>query len=179
MAEASSQPAAVEASLAEAGQLTFLDASKLRFSRHGATVRLTIEGDRSVLSVSVLRSFPLSEPQRFLSVRDGGGKEVGVLIDPGLLRPEDQQLVEAELERRYLVPAITRVVVAKERFGIVEWEVETDRGRRTFTTRNLRENASRPTANRVVLVDVDGNRFDVPDLDRLDGPSRKALLAQV
>jgi hypothetical protein len=162
-------------SLAEAAQLAFLDPAKLHFSRHGATLRLTIDGDRSVLQVSVLRAFPLSEPRGFLSVRDGGGNEVGVLVDPTSLGEEDRKIVEAELERRYLIPIIKRVAAVNERFGTVDWEMETDRGLCKFTTRNLRENVTHPSPRRVVLSDVDGNRYDVPDIGRLDAGSRAAL----
>ena len=167
------------APLAEAAELVFLDPGKLHFFRHGAALRLTIEADRSVLSATVLRAFPLSEPRRFLSVRDGGGKELGMLADLAALNAEDRALVESELERRYLVPVIKRVASVKERFGTVEWEMETDRGRCTFTTRNLRENVITPAPGRVILSDVDGNRYDVPNMDQLDAASRGALLAHL
>jgi hypothetical protein len=172
----STSPLTEGASLAEAAQLVFLDPGKLHFTRHGATLRLTIEGDRSVLHVSVVRAFPISEPRGFVSVRDGGNKELGVLVDPKALGDDDRKLVEAELERRYLIPVIQRVAAVKERFGTVDWEVETDRGLCKFTTRNLRENVTYPSHGRVVLSDVDGNRYDVPDIGRLDAGSRAALL---
>ena len=92
--------------LVEASQLVFLDAKKLRFFKHGATLRLTVEDDRSYLKVSVLRAFPLSEPSRFLSVRDGANKEVGLIVDPAELSDENRMLVHEDLERRYLVPAV-------------------------------------------------------------------------
>jgi hypothetical protein len=162
--------------LAEAAELVFLAPAALHFSRHGATLRLVIDDDRCVLQASVLRAFPLTEPRRYLSVRDGGGKEVGVLVEPAALAADDRAIVEAELERRYLVPIVQRVIGIKERFGTVDWQVETDRGRCTFTTRNLRENVTRPAPGRVILSDVDGNRYDVPDLELLDAASRDALL---
>jgi len=162
--------------LAEAAELVFLEPAKLHFSRHGATLRLVIDDDRCVLQAGVLRAFPLTEPRRYLSVCDGGGKEVGVLVELAALAAADRQLVEAELERRYLVPVIQRVIAIKERFGTVDWQVETDRGRCNFTTRNLRENVTRPVPGRVIMSDVDGNRYDVPDLDLLDSASRDALL---
>ena len=52
-------------SAVETSELSYLDPQKLRFFRHGATLRLTIEGDRSYPRVSVLRAFPLSEPDRW------------------------------------------------------------------------------------------------------------------
>ena len=162
--------------LVEASELRYLDPKALRFFRHGATLRLTVGDEMSVLAVSVVRMFPLSEPQRYLSVRGGDNKEVGILVEAGELGEDSRRLVAEELERRYLVPVIRRVLSVKERFGTVDWEVETDRGVRTFTTRNLRENVLQPSADRYLLSDVDGNRYDVPDLAELDGASQAWLM---
>ncbi len=52
-------------SLVEASQLTFLDPARLRFSQHGISLRLTMAEDRSHLRVTVLRAFPLSEPNQY------------------------------------------------------------------------------------------------------------------
>jgi hypothetical protein len=160
---------------AEATDLRYLDPKRLRFLRHGATLRLIEEGERCWLKVAVLRVLPLSQPQRFFSVRDGAMKEVGILVDLEELDPESRRLVAEELERRYLVPAIRRVMAVKERFGTVEWEVETDRGPCTFTMRNPRESVWQPSPGRYLLTDVDSNRYDVRDLTALD-PASQALL---
>jgi hypothetical protein len=164
---------------AEAADLRYLDPKDLRFLRHGAALRLTIDEESSYLSVTVVRAFPLSEPHRYLSVRDGANKEVGLLVEPRELDEESRRLVEEELRRRYLVLELRRVVRVKERFGTVDWEVETDRGVCRFTTRNLRENIVQPSPGRYLLTDVDGNRYDVRDLAALDPASQAVLLRYV
>ena len=165
----------VPLTLVEASQLGFLDSGKLRFFKHGATLRLTVEEDRSHLQVGILRAFPLSEPNRFLSVRDGANKEVGLIVNPAELNAENRKLVEEDLQRRYLVPAVKRIVAAKERFGTVDWTMETDRGMCRFTTRNLRENVQRPAPGRIILNDVDGNRYDIRNLGDLGLESQELL----
>jgi hypothetical protein len=165
--------------LVEASQLVFLDVKKLRFFRHGATLRLTVEEDRSYLKVTILRAFPLSEPNRFLSVRDGAHEEVGLIVDPAQLSVENRKLVEEYLERHYIVPVVTRIVAAKERFGTVDWTMETDRGVCRFTTRNLRENAQRPAPGRIILNDVDGNRYDIRNVGDLSLESQNLLFRHI
>jgi hypothetical protein len=64
----------------------------------------------------------------------------------------------------------------RERFGTVDWDVETHRGRRGFTTRDLRENVLRPGPRHYLITDVENNRFEIPDLDALDPASQGALL---
>ena len=125
-----------------------------------------------MLSVSVVRLFPLSDPATYLSVRDGDSKEVGILVDPVELDADSRPLVTEDLERRYLVPVVRRIVNVRERFGTLDWQVETDRGNVTFTTRNLRENLVQPAPDRFLLTCVDGNRYDVRDVDALDATSQ-------
>ncbi|MCW8131225.1 MAG: DUF1854 domain-containing protein [Planctomycetota bacterium] len=175
MADEPKAPAEAPVSLAEAAQLVLLDPKKLRFFRHGDSLRLTVADDRSLLKVAVLRAFPLSSPRRYLSVRDGNNKELGMIPDPEALDAESRALIEKDLERRYLVPWVKRIVATKERFGTVDWEMETDRGLCKLTTRNLRENVQRPAPGRIIITDVDGNRFDIRDVDALDAESQRML----
>jgi len=163
----------------ETTDLRYLEPGKLRFLRYGAALRLIIEEEGCWLKVAIVRVFPLSQPDRFLSVRDGAGKKIGVLIDPVELDPEGRQLVAEALERRYLVPEIRRVIAVTERFGTVEWRVETDRGPCTFTMRSVRENVLEPSPGRYILTDVDGNRFDIRDLAALDGASQVLVLTHL
>ena len=172
-------PAPAPVSLADAARLVLLDASTLTFFRHGATLRLTIADDRSYLRVSVLRAFPLSEPDRFLSIRDGAGKEIGLIVDAAALAAESRALVAADLERRYVIPVVTLVRTAKERFGTVDWTMETDRGIVRLTTRNLRENVQRPSPERLILNDVDGNRYDIRNVDALPRESQELLFRHI
>lgn len=162
--------------LAEAAQLKFLAPAKLRFFKAGATLRLTIENECSYLKVAVLRSFPLSQPDRYFSLRDGGGTEIGMIVNPEDLDPESRRLVEADLERRYMVSCVHRILGVKERFGVVEWEVQTHRGPCKFTTRDLRDNVLHPLPGQYLFTDVDGNRYTVPDIAGLDAQSRAWLL---
>lgn len=171
------KPAAPEAgALAEAAHLRLLDPRRLRFFKAGSTLRLTIEGECSILKVSIIRAFPLTLPDRYYSVRDGGNKEVGLIVNPAELDPENRGLVEADIERRYLLARVNRVLSVKERFGTVDWEVETPRGIIRFTTRDLRENVISPAPGRFLFQDVDGNRFEIADLNALDAQSQTWLL---
>jgi len=158
---------------------TYLDPAKLRFFRHGDALRVTIAEDRSCLRVSLVRCFPLSYANHYLSLRDGKNEELGILRDPTALSSENRQLVEEELHRRYMVPVVRKVTAVKDRYGVVEWEVETDRGARRFYTRDLRELASRPAPGRFILRDVEGNCYDVADIAALDAKSQARLLAHL
>ncbi len=162
-------------SVTEAGELALLAPDTLHFFRHGAFLRLTIRDDRSFPRVTVVRAFPLSLPTVYYSVRDMKNKEVGMIADPAALTEENRQLIDEELQRRYMVSVVKRVLKAIDRFGTVEWHVETDRGLCTFTTREVRENVLTNRPGHYIITDVEGNRFEVQDLAALDPRSRELL----
>ncbi|MCA1576692.1 MAG: DUF1854 domain-containing protein [Acidobacteria bacterium] len=153
----------------------YLEPKKLRFTKHGSSLQLTVDDEIPYADVEVIRLFPLSDPDGYLSVRDNENKEIGVLVRLAELNQQDRELIQERLERRYLMPIVQRVVNVEERFGTAEWEVETSRGKRKFTMRNLRENITQLTAYRCLLSDVDGNRYDVRDLRELDATSKSLL----
>lgn len=165
--------------LREASQLRILDPTSLRFTRHGSELRLEARDERCLLRARLVRVFPLSVPEEWLSVREDGGKELGVLVNPMELDPESRAFVLDAIERRYFLPVVLRVLETRELFGVVNWRVETDRGPRSFTTRNLRESLVRPSSKRLLITDVDGNRYDIPDLDLMDAGSQARVTAQI
>jgi len=167
------------ATVTETAGLRYLDPARVRFTRAAARIDVSIAGAAPVTNVTVFRAFPLSSPDRFLSIRNEKNEELGLLADPAPLDPASRKIVEEELRRRYVLPVVRRVIQIRERFEILECRVETDRGACQFSIRNLRENALRPQPNRYILTDVDGNRFDIPDLRELPLASQALLLAHL
>ena len=127
-------------------------------------------------NVRILRCFPLSQAGRLWSVRSQKGEEIGVVASPADLPDAQRAILEEELQRRYMVPEIRRILELRERFDTLDWVVETDRGAHRFTTRQLRENISQPSASRYLITDVEGRRFDIPELGRLPLASQALFL---
>jgi hypothetical protein len=163
------------AELLAAGGLRVLDPARLRCRRRGAALEIRIEGEGDWGETRAVRAFPLTDERRFLSLRDAEDREIGIVADPAALPPADREALETAAAQRYLVPVVRRILKADQRFGMVEWDVETDRGRCRFATRDLRERALRPDPWRIVLVDVDENRYEVRDIRALS-PACQALL---
>jgi hypothetical protein len=63
----------------------------------------------------------------------------------------------------------------KERYGFSYWKVQTDEGEVTFTLHDTFRSIVRASEFRVILMDVDGNRFDIPDVRELDRKSYKKI----
>ena len=163
----------------KAYELCLLDPAKLRFSYSPqGHVRLEIEGSRCYLSVDVHRAFPVDERRAYLSIRnalDEERPEIGMVEDASALDIESHLVVEQELYRRYFVPQIERVTYLKEEFGVLNFEAETDRGPREFSVRSPQENLREISENRMLIIDIDGCRYEIPDLSRLDKKSAAIL----
>jgi len=157
-------------------ELRILQAKQMRVFRHAGVPRLTLENDRSWTKVAVARTFPLSDPDHYLGFLDGAGKDIGMLEDPALLDAGSRQVIDEELAKRYFVPIIEKVFSVKEEFGTVYWKVETDRGEKEIIVRNLRDNIQELSATRVIITDIDGNRFEFVDLTKMEPKTQGIIL---
>ena len=138
-------------------------------------LRLTVRNDRSYPRIKIVRAAPLSFSDRFISILDDKDVEIGMIDDLAEVDADTRALIEEELEKRYLTSIVKEIISIQSEYGTSYWEVETDRGRRDFVVQNVSENAQWPGDRRLLLLDVDGNRFDIPDLDALDHRSRKLV----
>ena len=135
-------------------------------------LRLTVGEDRSYPTVKPAWSAPLSRPGKYLALLNGKGEEIVTIEDPATLPEDSLKVVNEELRRRYLTATVSSITHAKAEFGATYWHVETDRGPRDFVTQSLQENAQWLTDNHLLLIDVDGNRFELPDIKSMDDRSR-------
>ncbi len=150
--------------------LRFLEPQEILLRKIGDELMLTLS-DRSYVQVEVRRAFPLTRKNQYVTFFDINEKEIGIIYDVRLLPMETRELLESELEQRYFTAHIRRVRSCKEEFGLFRLDVETDKGRRDFHLRNLRDNVLRMPPSRIVLTDIHGNRFEIRDVQRLDARS--------
>jgi len=120
---------------------------------------------------------PITDPGRMVSIRDENGDEIGILDDVQRLDPASQTIVREELERAYFMPRIIDILDIQEDLGVETWTVETDKGTRLFQVRNPRQNVRRITRRRLIIKDVDGNRYEIRNYTELPGPAERLLRA--
>ena len=149
-----------------------IDIDKLQLFREPAwKLRLTVGDDRSYLRVKVVRAAPLSYPDQYISFLDGKDEEICMVDDLKSLDQSARDLIAEELDRRYLTATIQSVSAIRDEYGTSYWEVQTHRGQREFVVQNVSENAQWLGDHRLLIIDVDGNRFEIPRLDELDKKS--------
>lgn len=165
----------------EAANVRYLTSKDIKFyETKGGLLGAVLDG-RDVGRVDILRLFPLHLKDKYLSVRRQADShrdrntELGILEDITTFAKDEQALIDKELEKRYFVPEITKVKNAKEEFGHTYWETETTAGDRNFTTFDMASSLVRINENSVMLIDVDGSRYLIPDLKKADDKAMKML----
>lgn len=122
------------------------------------------------------RLFPLSGLTKYISLIDIETKEEHAVIrDLAALMPESKAVIEECLEEYYLIPKILHILDRQEKYGILKWTVETDRGVRSFDIRNRHSDIKVLYDGRVLVRDSDDNRYEIPDLGKLDKLSTRLL----
>ncbi len=140
-------------------------------------LRLTIGEEKSYPTVKPAWAAPLSRPNHYLCLLDGKGNEIVMLTDPAALPPDSWEAVQQELRRRYMTGTVTAIHDARVEYGATYWSVDTNRGKRDFVTQSLQENAQWLSPTHLLLIDVDGNRFEIPDVNALDPRSHNFITA--
>jgi len=160
----------------ESSEVRMLDPARVRLWRsETGHLRMDIKDERCILHVKVACAYPLSSPDQHMGFRDAADTDIGMVFNPRELDPESYALVKEELKRRYFVPVITRIYQVKEEFGVGYWDVDTDKGRREFIVRGIRDSIREIGERRLIITDVDNNRFDIPDIEALDARSYRMI----
>ncbi len=147
------------------------------------SLRLTTEenGEEFFERVVIVRSFPITDPDMYISIREpdtrtkGRGDEIGLIENINSFDNDTVALLDEELDRRYFVPEITHIYSMKEKYGYFYTEALTSAGRVTFVLNNPTNNIRTLEDDRVLITDTDGNCFCLPDPKKLDKSSYKII----
>lgn len=124
--------------------------------------------------VRAVRCLPLTQPDRYISIQDDEGGEIGIIADLRDLEPESRRALERELEVQYLRARVTAIDRVENRNGLITWDLQTSLGPKTVHVRDRQHIRPLPDG-RTVLMDIYGGRFEVPPGGQLDARSRHWL----
>jgi ATP-binding cassette subfamily B protein len=164
--------------------IEWLDPSDHRFvSGAHDRIELWSRDRRLAAGIFVVRTFPATHPEAYLSVR--GWNESGDEIELGMIRSLDdwgddsRKVVLAALARRSLVRSINRVHQVTLAQGYLDFDVDTDVGRRQFTTRWTQGQVLDFGVDGKMLIDTEENRYIIPRVAALPKPDRERFLQYV
>lgn len=158
-------------------RLRYLTPENATFSRtEGGFVSLTVEGEEYA-RVQVVRMFPFSKPDQYISIRtaEETSKEIGVIADMGTFSGEVREMLLEQLALRYFTPIIEKVYQVKDEYGYAYFDVGTDRGRCRFVIHMGGNAVVHLSDTRIIISDIDENRFEIPDVSKLTIKEQKKL----
>jgi hypothetical protein len=138
---------------------------------------VVIDGDKTT-PAKVVMCFPWSEARRHISLRDDDDGEIALVDDPEDLDPDSRKAFEAALAEAGFVLEVSRVLSIDEEVEIRQWSVETLQGPRSFQT-HLDDWPRVLPSGRLLIRDVGGDLYRLPDPSGLDKKSRELLWAFV
>ena len=125
--------------------------------------------------VFLCRQFPFELEWEFISVMNAEKQEIGIVRRVDDFEGETRELLREELSKRYYTPVILQILGSKERYGFSYWKVKTKEGEVSFTLHDTYRSIIRASESRIIMMDVNGNRFEIPDVNALDRKSYKKI----
>jgi hypothetical protein len=128
--------------------------------------------------IRVVRSFPFTDRNKYISIRtiDEKSKEIGMIKDLSTdVTPETRQMLEEQMDIRYFTPVIKKINSIKDEYGHAYFDVETDQGPCKFVIYMNSSSVVNLSDVRLLISDLDGNRFEIPDYTKLSARELKML----
>lgn len=129
-------------------------------------------------NVQLVRTFPFTAPDQYISVRmsDEDAEEIGMIEDLEKdFSGSQKEILADQLAVRYFTPVIKKIISIRDQAGCSYFEAETDAGPCKFVIRSNENAFIKLTENRVLIEDLENNRYEIPDLRRLTTKERKKL----
>ncbi|MCE5328579.1 MAG: DUF1854 domain-containing protein [Planctomycetaceae bacterium] len=144
-----------------------------------SALHVTIVGERIYGGVFAAYAFPVGHPDGYVSLlhsHSTGEIEIGIIRDLNEFPPEQAQLVRHALSKRYFVPVIHAIDEMAWQFGLIGVDVQTDKGPRSFLMRWQQTSAVDYGHRGKVLIDVDENRYLIPDVSTLPADQQQRFV---
>lgn len=165
----------------------FIDGPEVKITRVGdTTVKMEVYQGETYPVLEPKRLFPRSSLTQYvtlMNVQEGGtgdeketgAKEVAIIRDISRLDPDSRAAIEECFGNYYMIPQILEVLDVFEKYGMVSWTCRTDKGVITFKIRNRLSDIKVLYDGRVLIRDSADNRYEIPNVDKLDKKSKRLL----
>ena len=157
------------------------DLCTIHLGTHGA-LHVTVKDERIYGGVYAAYAFPVAHSNQYISLVHVIGereKEIGVIRELDEFPAAQVELVRNALKRRYFIHIITRIRRVGWKYGMVALDVDTDKGPASFMIRWRNDRAVDYGRRGKVLIDLDENRYLIPNLDKLSPKERSDFVRVV
>ncbi|MCQ2354614.1 MAG: DUF1854 domain-containing protein [Clostridia bacterium] len=151
--------------------ISFLDKSAKIELTDVFYVRLSLKDGTVYENVEVRRLFPISDRENYISLIDSNEHEIAMIRSFDDISEESASAVKACFNDYYLIPKISKVLECNDKKGMLQMTVVTDHGNKSFRIRNRHSDMKIYPEDRVIIRDVDDNRYEIESLAALDRKS--------
>lgn len=121
--------------------------------------------------VYALRAFPIRCPDKFIFLfyydENDRVQEIGMIEDLNTFSEESRQIVLDAMRKQYFAYIIEAIYSIKLEFGILHFEVETDKGTKEFYMRWASHRTLDFGEKGKILLDIFDDRYILPDIEKL------------
>lgn len=158
-------------------ELRYLNKDNCTFSRTTGGFVSLVFGDKKYDRISIYRTFPFTEPDHYISIRepDEKAREIGIIKVLTDLVKDQADMLQEQLNIRYFTPIIERIQDIKDEYGFAYFDVLTNYGACRFTIHMGGGSVVSLTDTRLLITDLDGNRFEIPNINKLSAMELKKL----
>lgn len=154
----------------------YIDHDTAHFEKCDITfVDMTLYTGERFYHLEPRRLFPTTGVSKYITLLDDDGVEVAIIRDLATLPANERTVIESCLGEYYHIPKIERITGSSEKFGVIKFYCDTDRGSCVIEVRNIVHQIKLMYGMRVLFRDNDDNRYEIPDLGALDRKSRSFL----
>ena len=162
-------------SFGEQGKINYLTPENCSFTvTETGFVEVKIEGGEETRAY-LYRAFPHDLPDRYVSVMDDEKNELGIIEDLSIFDEKTAAALRRDLERRYYIPKIREICALEEKFGNSFWHIKTDAGEKVITINDTFKSIIRIGEDRAIVLDEDGNRYEIESFEALDRKSLRRI----
>ncbi|HPP66478.1 MAG TPA: DUF1854 domain-containing protein [bacterium] len=168
----------------ESPEVVFLDPQKIKiFHTDFGTIHVMLENGSLYRGVFAVAAFPVSNPTRYISLfyydEKEKEREIGMIEDINSLSQQHRELVKQILKRQYFSFEILAINSIKFAYGLLFFDVKTEKGTRQFSMRWEASRAIDYAGKGKIILDIFEDRYILPDLSKLSHKEQELFMKYI
>lgn len=155
--------------------IEFLNPAECKFSFNSNGFLIFAFKGENKGRVKLIRTYPYTLTDEYICIHDLQDAELGIIRDLNELDDISAENARKELGNRYYCPTVSAVKSVKERMGNFYFETVIDNKKKNFTVRDITKNLRFAGDNTLLIFDMDGNRYIIPEFEKIEEKSRRLL----
>lgn len=155
--------------------IEFLKPESCNFSFNDNGFLVMTLSNEPIGRVKLIRTYPYTLTDEYICVHNLDDKEIGIIRDLKQLDESSCECAKKELENRYYCPTVTSIKSVKERMGHFYFQTIVDGKEKNFTVRDITRNMRFASGDTLLIFDMDGNRYVIPEFEKTEPKSKRLL----